>query len=195
MTSIYSAFFTYVLITSITPGPNNILSLSTANQYGIKRSVTVISGMCCGYIILMLMCGFFTYSMVNTLPIITPWLTCVGAIYIVWLAWGIATSDIHTHIDTSDSAGFWTGFGLQFVNVKIILYGVTSISTFVLPYTHNAYWIIGVSLLLAFIALASNLCWALAGRLLQSQFQRHGRVINIILALMLFYCAVSLLID
>ncbi|MCZ2802944.1 hypothetical protein O1Q76_24300, partial [Vibrio alginolyticus] len=39
MTAIYTAFFTYVIITSITPGPNNILSLSIATQYGLKRSV------------------------------------------------------------------------------------------------------------------------------------------------------------
>nr|WP_240697022.1 hypothetical protein [Vibrio kanaloae] len=56
---------------------------------------------------------------------------------------------------------------MQFVNVKIILYGVTSISTFVLPYTQNIYWILATSLLLAFIALVSNLAWAVAGKLLQ----------------------------
>lgn len=34
MSAIYTAFFTYVIITSITPGPNNILALSVATQYG-----------------------------------------------------------------------------------------------------------------------------------------------------------------
>lgn len=194
MSAIYSAFFTYVVITSITPGPNNILSLSTATQYGLRQSTRVISGMFSGYIILMLLCGVSTYSMVNLLPVITPWLTWIGAAYIVWLAWGIATSDIKAISEHFDGAGFWKGFSLQFVNVKIILYGVTSISTFVLPYTHNIYWILGVSLLLAAIALASNLCWAVAGQLLQSQFHKYGKAINITLAVMLFYCALRLFI-
>ncbi|MEH0739937.1 cysteine/O-acetylserine transporter [Vibrio cholerae] len=192
MSAIYTAFFTYVIITSITPGPNNILALSVATQHGFQRSTKVISGMFCGYIVLMLLCGLFTYHMVSLLPVITPWLTWVGAAYIVWLAWGIAMSDIKTTSEESESITPLTGFGLQFVNVKIILYGVTSISTFILPYTQNIYWILATSLLLAFIALVSNLAWAVAGKLLQSQFQKHGKTINMTLALTLLYCATQL---
>lgn len=194
MSAIYTAFFTYVIITSITPGPNNILSLSVATQHGLKRSTKVISGMFCGYIVLMLLCGVFTYHMVSLLPVITPWLTWVGAAYIIWLAWGIATSDIKTTSEDSEGITFLTGFGLQFVNVKIILYGVTSISTFVLPHTQNIYWILATSLVLAFIALASNLIWAIAGKLLQSQFQKYGKAINMTLATTLLYCAVQLFV-
>nr|WP_240697023.1 hypothetical protein [Vibrio kanaloae] len=72
MSAIYTAFFTYVIITSITPGPNNILALSVATQHGLQRSTKVISGMFCGYIVLMLLCGLFTYYMVSLLPVITP---------------------------------------------------------------------------------------------------------------------------
>ncbi|MDP5252781.1 MULTISPECIES: cysteine/O-acetylserine transporter [unclassified Vibrio] len=193
MSAIFTAFFTYVIITSFTPGPNNILSLSIATQRGFKYSTKVILGMFCGYIILMLLCGVFTYHMVNLLPVITPWLTWVGAAYIVWLAWTIANSDLTTATERSERVTFLAGFGLQFVNVKIILYGITSISTFVLPYTTDIKWILSASLLLAFIALASNLTWAIAGKLLQSQFQQHGKVINKILALTLLYCAIQLL--
>ncbi|MFH4814815.1 cysteine/O-acetylserine transporter [Vibrio alginolyticus] len=194
MSAIYTAFFTYVIITSITPGPNNILSLSVATQHGLKRSTKVISGMFCGYIVLMLLCGVFTYHMVSLLPVITPWLTWVGAAYIIWLAWGIATSDIKAASKDSEGITFLTGFGLQFVNVKIILYGVTSISTFVLPYTQNIYWILATSLVFAFIALVSNLIWAIAGKLLQSQFQKYGKAINMTLAATLLYYAVQLFV-
>ena len=193
MNIIYSTFFTYVLITSITPGPNNILSMSSASQYGIKQSTRVISGMFCGYIIIMLLCGLFTYNMVSLLPVLTKWLTWIGAAYIIWLAWGIIQSDTKHVSPSSGRNSFWQGFALQFVNVKIILYGITSISTFVLPYTQSIKWILAVSLLLAIIALLSNLCWAVVGQLLQSQFHKHGKKINIALAAMLCYCAIQLL--
>ena len=101
-------------------------------------------------------------------------------------------SDIYTVSGNSQGITFLTGFGLQFVNVKIILYGVTSISTFVLPYTQNIYWILATSLLLALIALVSNLVWAVAGKLLQSQFLKYGKAINMVLAITLLYCAVQL---
>ncbi|GAL31963.1 transporter LysE family [Vibrio maritimus] len=117
----------------------------------------------------------------------------VGAAYIVWLAWGIATSGNKTAAKDSEGITALSGFGLQFVNVKIILYGVTSISTFVLPNTQELVWIIATSLLLALIALICNLIWAIAGKLLQSQFQKHGRAINITLAATLLYCAFQLI--
>ncbi|EDL55236.1 neutral amino-acid efflux system [Vibrio mediterranei AK1] len=194
MSSIYSAFFTYVIITSITPGPNNILSLSVATQHGLTRALKVIFGMFCGYIVLMLFCSVFSYHMITLLPVVTPWLTWVGAAYIVWLAWGIATSDLKTASESSGGITALTGFGLQFANVKIMLYGITSISTFVLPYTQNLYWILATSFLLALIALVSNLIWAIAGKLLQSQFQKYGKATNITLATTLLYCATQLFV-
>ena len=62
----------------------------------------------------------------------------------------------------------------------------------ILPYTQNIYWILATSLLLAFIALISNLAWAVAGKLLQSHFQKYGKAINMILAATLLYCATQL---
>ncbi|PQN98557.1 cysteine/O-acetylserine transporter, partial [Shigella flexneri] len=87
---------------------------------------------------------------------------------------------------------FWASFALQFVNVKIILYGVTALSTFVLPQTQALSWVVGVSVLLAMIGTFGNVCWALAGHLFQRLFRQYGRQLNIVLALLLVYCAVRI---
>ncbi|HWJ02835.1 MAG TPA: lysine transporter LysE, partial [Verrucomicrobiae bacterium] len=34
----FAAFLSYVLVTSFTPGPNNIMSMSNASRYGFKKS-------------------------------------------------------------------------------------------------------------------------------------------------------------
>ncbi|VEB55673.1 Transporter LysE family [Salmonella enterica subsp. enterica] len=60
----------------------------------------------------------------------------MGAAYILWLAWKIATSPAADENARPKPVGFWVSFGLQFVNVKIILYGITALSTFV--FTANA---------------------------------------------------------
>nr|VXZ88304.1 Cysteine/O-acetylserine efflux protein [Klebsiella pneumoniae] len=62
-----------------------------------------------------------------------------------------------------EPVGFWASLGLQFVNVKIILYGITALSTFVLPVTREPVWLISVSLLLAAIGALGNLCWRWRG--------------------------------
>ena len=56
----------------------------------------------------------------------------------------------------------------------------------------DAHWLIGVSILLALIGTFGNACWALAGHLFQRVFRRYGRQLNIILALLLVYCAVRI---
>ena len=69
---------------------------------------------------------------------------------------------------------------------------ITALSTFVLPQTQALSWIIGVSVLLAMIGTFGNVCWALAGHLFQRLFRQYGRQLNIVLALLLVYCAVRI---
>ena len=119
-------------------------------------------------------------------------LSWAGAAYIVWLAWKIATSPTKEDGLQAKPISFWASFALQFVNVKIILYGVTALSTFVLPQTQALSWVVGVSVLLAMIGTFGNVCWALAGHLFQRLFRQYGRQLNIVLALLLIYCAVRI---
>lgn len=193
-TTTLTAFLTYTLITALTPGPNNILALSSVNQHGLRRSKNVLAGMCAGFLIIMLLCAAFTMSLIHLLPAVGNWLTWAGAAYILWLAWVIATSATTSSGTEQQLFSFWTSFGLQFINVKIILYGITALSTFVLPHTQESSVVLGVSLVLTLIGCLGNLCWALAGHLFQSLFQRHGRAVNGILSAMLVYCAVRMFI-
>lgn len=192
--TIISAFLTYTLITALTPGPNNILALGSVNQYGFRRSLRTLAGMSAGFLVLMLVCGVFTYSLISLLPSATRWLVWVGAVYILWLAWKIANSSPSTSDNTARPLSFWVSFWLQFANVKIILYGITALSAFVLPYTQSVIWVTAISILLAIIGCLGNLVWAFAGHVFQSLFRKHGRLVNRILALLLIYCAVRMFI-
>lgn len=190
--TILSAFWTYTLITALTPGPNNILALSAATTHGFKKSLRVLSGMSLGFLVVMLLCAGISFSLAIVDPTIVHLLSWIGAAYILWLALKIATSPTVDAPGQSEPVGFWASFSLQFVNVKIILYGITALSTFVLPQTQALNAVIGVSILLALIGTFGNVCWALVGHLFQRAFRRYGRQLNIILALLLVYCAVRI---
>lgn len=137
----------------------------------------------------MLVCGIFTYTLISVLPSLTNWLVWIGAAYILWLAWKIANSSPAADDSSERPLSFWLSFWLQFANVKIILYGITALSAFVLPYTQNILSVTAVSVLLAVIGCLGNLVWALAGHLFQSIFRQYGRRVNRVLALLLIYCA------
>lgn len=87
--TLISAFLTYTLITALTPGPNNILALSSVTSHGLRRSLRVLAGMSVGFIITMLICAALTFSLVELDSRFTLVLGWIGAAYILWLAWQI----------------------------------------------------------------------------------------------------------
>lgn len=89
-------------------------------------------------------------------------------------------------------SGFIEGLVLQFVNVKIIIYGLTAFTAFVLPYYGSVAEIFCATLVLTFIGSAGVVTWALAGSVLQTFLVRHAKVANTVMGLMLLACAVNL---
>ncbi len=122
--TLLSAFWTYTLITAMTPGPNNILALSSATSHGFRQSTRVLAGMSLGFLIVMLLCAGISFSLAVIDPAAVHLLSWAGAAYIVWLAWKIATSPTKEDGLQAKPISFWASFALQFVNVKIILYGI-----------------------------------------------------------------------
>lgn len=73
-----SAFWTYTLITALTPGPNNILALSAATAHGFRQSIRVLAGMSLGFLVVMLLCAGIAFSLAVIDPAIIHLLSWVG---------------------------------------------------------------------------------------------------------------------
>ena len=85
----WAAFCSYVLLTAITPGPNNIMSMSNAAKYGFKRSFPFNVGVLLGFLVVMGLCAAFSSLLYEFIPSVKPYMLCLGAAYILWLAWSI----------------------------------------------------------------------------------------------------------
>ncbi|NLD83759.1 MAG: lysine transporter LysE, partial [Clostridiales bacterium] len=81
------------------------------------------------------------------------------------------------------------GMLLQFVNVKCFLYGITALSSFVLPYYSSPLAVALFVVLLSVIGFVSTVCWALFGAAFERFFQRHARLLNAAMALLLVWSA------
>jgi cysteine/O-acetylserine efflux protein len=66
------AFSSYVLVTTFTPGPNNIMSMSNASHYGFKKSIKFNMGIFVGFFIIIALCSFFSIALYNLIPSIKP---------------------------------------------------------------------------------------------------------------------------
>ena len=186
-----TAFLSYVIITTFTPGPNNIMAMSNATRYGFKKSIRFNAGVFFGFLILMVLSSFLSVTLYSLIPSIKPVMTFIGASYILWLAWKIYKSKPHAEDESHATNTFTAGILLQFVNVKAIIYCITIVSTFIVPYYDSVFVLSIFSLFLASVSFLSTCSWAVFGSLFQKFLFKNERIVNIIMALLLVYTALS----
>ena len=184
---VLSNFLIYCVINAFTPGPGNILALNTITNYGYKKGKPLFFGIFAGYYVVQILCAIFVYGVNSLLPNVMEVMKYIGAAYILWLAIHIAFSK-KTSENTEQSASFLKGFMLQFVNVKIYMFGVTALTGYVVGYMFSFPALLFFELVIATIGTIATCTWIGLGVLIQKFYLRHFRVINIILALTLLEC-------
>ncbi|MCR4649077.1 MAG: LysE family transporter [Lachnospiraceae bacterium] len=185
-------FIIYALVNAFTPGPGNILALNTVTNYGWKKGKPLFWGIFTGYYVVQIICAVFVYGVGTFIPNALQVMKYIGAAYILWLAIHIAISKPEIS-EEQDSASFVKGFLLQFVNIKIYMFGITALTGFITPYNKTLWVLIGFELLIATIGTIATSTWIGAGLLIQKFYVKHYRIINIILAGTLLECIWSML--
>ncbi|MEI2356444.1 LysE family transporter, partial [Mesobacillus zeae] len=92
----------------------------------------------------------------------------------------------------NDKNLFIIGVLVQFINPKGILYGITVVSTFILPYYTSYFSYFIFSLFLGIVGLMSSSFWSLFGSIFQKFLAKYRQLFNIIMALLLVYSAISI---
>ena len=185
-------FFIYSVINAFTPGPGNILALNTVTNYGYKKGRPLYWGIFAGYYVVQVICAVFVFGVSTFLPDLLGIMKYIGAAYILWLAVRIALSKPTTGT-VEKSASFLKGFLLQFVNVKIYLFGITALTGYVTEYSASLWVLLLFGIIIATIGTIATLTWIGMGVLIQRAYQKYYRVINIILALTLSECVYGML--
>lgn len=180
-------FLIYCIINAFTPGPGNILALNTVTNYGYKKGRPLFFGIFAGYYVVQILCAIFVYGVNTLLPNVMSVMKYIGAAYILWLAIHIAISKPSSE-NTEQSASFGKGFMLQFVNVKIYMFGVTALTGYIVAYMPAFPALLFFELVIATIGTIATTTWIGMGVLIQKFYLRHFRIINIILALTLLEC-------
>ncbi|MBQ9092351.1 MAG: LysE family transporter [Anaerotignum sp.] len=192
------AFASYIIVSSITPGPNNLMCMANGTKFGFKKSLKFCLGVSLGFSLIVICAIACNYFIASYIPVLLKIMTPVGALYILWLAWVIwrdkpkekkEGKKDKMHLDTTS---FFVGMILQFVNPKGLLFGMTLITNFVFPYDRS-FGMFAIAVISCWGAvLISNLCWVLFGSIFQKFFDDYKKILNAVMALLLVYCAVSL---
>ncbi len=187
-------FMIYAIINAFTPGPGNFLALNTVTNYGLKRGKPLFFGIFAGYYFVQTSCCVFVYALGSLLPQFLAVMKYIGAAYILWLAIHIAISKPGKAGDEK-SASFWKGFALQFVNVKIYLFGITALTGFITDYSRAFPVLFLFEMIIATVGTIATATWIGLGMMIQKFYEKYFRIINIIMALTLLECIYSMLVS
>jgi len=167
------------------------MSMNNAAQRGFRRALPFNFGILTGFFFVMLLCTVFSTLLFALVPRIQFVMKLLGAAYMLYLALRTLLPSKKHNVKNSNGS-FFTGAALQLINPKIMIYGITAMTSFILPRYTSIPVLVCFAFFLAFNGFVSTLCWAGFGSLFNRVFTRHGKILNVIMALLLVYCAVSL---
>ncbi|GFD82491.1 lysine transporter LysE [Tenacibaculum sp. KUL118] len=166
-TSLLIALATFAFISTVTPGPNNMMLLASGAQYGYKRSLPHMVGIVIGVAGLMISTLLGIGALFNVFPALYDVLRVFGVAYLLWLAYKIATGPVdEIEIKSTKRQGplkWWEGALFQLINPKAWMMALASVGTFSLPGEHYTQSGIAIVTAFAVIGFPSISLWAAVG--------------------------------
>lgn len=164
------ALSAFALVSSITPGPNNLMLMASGANFGFRRTVPHMLGIGIGFGVMIVLVGLGLVRVFDAFPVAHVILTVIGVAYLLWLAWKIA----HAVAPDAARAGarpftFLQAALFQWVNPKAWQMALTAITLYAPDRSMVA--ILWVGLVFALINLPSVSTWTVMG-------QQMGRILS-----------------
>ena len=171
--SLLIAMFSFSLAMSISPGPVNMVIVSSGASYGIRKTFSFVSGATIGFTLLLLFLGLGFYKVIELYPSILKYLAIAGSLFIIYMGCLIASSKPELDIKEQKQPTFIQGFLLQWLNPKAWIACVAGVSLFSVPDSNQLF--LTFSLVYFLTCYFSLFSWSVLGNkvtiLLNSEFR------------------------
>ncbi|CCH05373.1 LysE family translocator [Achromobacter xylosoxidans] len=177
----------FALVSSITPGPNNVMLAASGLNFGFRRSMPHLLGVNLGFTLMIFLVGIGLGSVFQQAPVLYTVLKYVGAAYLLYLAWKIANSG---GVEEGEARGkpmtFLQAAAFQWVNPKAWVMAVGIIATYTPQAGFFANLVIA-TLVCGLVNLPSIGIWVTFGTALRRVLHKPWaiRAFNITMALLL----------
>lgn len=187
------AIVIFAFVASITPGPNNLMVLANATNYGFKKTIPHVLGINLGFSLMLLIVGLGVSVVFKTYPLLETIIKGLCIVFLFFLAYKIAIS---AKPDEKQKAkkpiSFFEAVLFQWVNPKAWAMALTASSLFTMSLSLKALWVT-----VFFFSVVNFPCvslWALAGSRLGVLLNDPLRLkyFNLLMAGLLIGCLVFL---
>ncbi|WP_159737222.1 LysE family translocator [Vibrio atypicus] len=121
----------FAVSSSVTPGPNNIMVMTSGLNFGVKKSLPLLTGICVGFTVMLLLVGLGFSQLFELFPSLHFIIKCVGVLYLLYLAYLIAKSAGAVESNAQNKPfSFMKGALFQWVNAKAWVVATGAIAAF-----------------------------------------------------------------
>lgn len=169
----------FSLSMSISPGPVNLITLSTGLNHGFRRALPFVSGATIGFTLLLGLLGLGLGSIFSTNDIFPTLLAAGGTVFISYLGYRIAVSKPQIDVVSKDIPGFCQGFLLQWLNPKAWSACLAGVSAFNLAHSPSKLaTFVTLYFIICYLSIAS---WALMGEKVKALLEtpQKSRMFNL----------------
>jgi threonine/homoserine/homoserine lactone efflux protein len=185
--------FIFSLTLSFSPGPVNMVIISSGAVHGFRKTFSFVSGATIGFTLLLIFVCFGFYAAIEKYPVFFRYLNVAGSLFIMYLGYKIASSRPDMSLTKTDSPGFIQGFVMQWINPKAWTACASGAAMFSEPSTPvTALVFITVYFLVCYLSLSA---WALMGEKVSTLLRstRQLRTFNVLMGGLLFITACYML--
>ncbi len=189
---------TFALTATITPGPNNVLLLSSGLTFGYKRTLPHVFGVFLGFGLMVLLVGLGIGIIFEKFPIVLKILKVIGILYLFWMAYKIGSSKGHMKIKEKHKPFTFIQAALfQWVNPKGWIMSMTAMSIFVTSKENSISQVVIIAFLFLLSGAISCNVWAMGGVALKRfiKEESHVRKFNLIMAILLVVSILPVIIE
>lgn len=153
----------FALVTSVTPGPNNLMLMASGANFGFRRTVPHMLGVGLGFVLMTFLVGVGLAGLFQTYPLAVTALEVVSVVYMLWLAWKIANAAAPKDRQAGGTPmTFLQAAAFQWVNPKAWAMALTAITVHA---PDRSLWAVAlVAVIFGAINLPSVSLWTLIGQ-------------------------------
>lgn len=184
----------FSLSMSISPGPVNMVALSSGVNQGVGKTIPFISGATFSFTLLLFVTGLGLGVLVQQFPLLLKALKVVGTFYIAYMGWCIARSGGNINAESRKVASFQSGALMQWINPKAWIACISGISGFGIANQLNKLFLfVGLYFVICYLCIT---LWAYAGDKVSHYIASEVRMswFNRVMGICLIVIAVKLLI-
>jgi threonine/homoserine/homoserine lactone efflux protein len=169
------ALSAFALVSSITPGPNNLMLMASGANFGFRRTIPHMLGVGIGFGVMILLVGLGLVRIFDAFPVTHLILTILGVAYLLWLAWKIANAAAPDAARAGARPfSFLQAALFQWVNPKAWQMALTAITLYAPD--RSAVAILWVALVFALINLPSVSIWTVLGQQMRRVLSSPARL-------------------